>query len=171
MKKKLKRKSLSFFLCMMLIAAMALGITGCNDKNAEPQTVTTQEETQGTTQEATQEAEQGTTQESTQESGEAQVMGEGSTVFPLSVVDAEGQETLFEIHTDKETVGEALQELGLIDGEVGEYGLYVKTVNGITADYDKDGKYWAFYINGEYAQAGVDSTNIAEGESYSLKVE
>ncbi len=179
MKKNLKKKSLSFFLCMMLIAAMALGITGCNDKNAEPQAVTTQEEAQGTTQEATQEAEQGTTQESTQETvqesaqevGEAQVMGEGSTIFPLSVVDAEGQETLFEIHTDKETVGEALQELGLIDGEDGEYGLYVKTVNGITADYDKDGKYWAFYINGEYAQAGVDSTNIVEGESYSLKVE
>lgn len=62
-------------------------------------------------------------------------------------------------------------ELGLIAGEESEYGLYVKTVNGITADYDKDGVYWAFYINGEYAQTGVDSTKIAEGESYSFKVE
>ena len=59
----------------------------------------------------------------------------------------------------------------LIDGEVGEFGLYVKTVNGITADYDKDGKYWAFYINGEYAQPGVDSIEITEGDSYSFQVE
>jgi hypothetical protein len=86
-------------------------------------------------------------------------------------VDKEGSETQFEIHTEKETVGEALVELGLIAGEESEYGLYVKTVNGITADYDKDGVYWAFYINGEYAQTGVDSTKIAEGESYSFKVE
>ena len=56
-------------------------------------------------------------------------------------------------------------------GDEGEYGLYVKTVNGITADYDKDGAYWAFYVNGEYASSGVDSTPIAEGESYCFRVE
>ena len=80
-------------------------------------------------------------------------------------------EETFEVHTDKATVGEALLELNFIAGDDSEYGLYVKTVNGITADYDKDGVYWAFYINGEYAQTGVDSTNIAEGDSYSFKVE
>ena len=64
-----------------------------------------------------------------------------------------------------------MQELELITGEQGEYGLYVKTVNGVTADYDKDGTYWAFYINGEYGMTGVDVTTITEGESYSLKVE
>ena len=67
-----------------------------------------------------------------------------STVFTFTVVDKEGSETQFEIHTEKETVGEALVELGLIAGEESEYGLYVKTVNGITADYDKDGVYWRF---------------------------
>ena len=59
----------------------------------------------------------------------------------------------------------------MIAGDESEYGLYVKTVNGITADYDKDGVYWAFYVNGEYAQTGVDSTSITEGDSYSFKVE
>ena len=61
--------------------------------------------------------------------------------------------------------------LELIAGDESEYGLYVKMVNGITADYDADGVYWAFYINGEYAATGVDSTPITEGESYSFKVE
>ncbi len=43
--------------------------------------------------------------------------------------------------------------------------------NGITANYDTDGTYWALYINEEYAQTGVDSTEIKEGDSYSLKLE
>ncbi len=87
------------------------------------------------------------------------------------MVDADGNETSFEIHTDQETVGEALAELGVIEGEESEYGLFVQTVNGITADFEKDGKYWAFYINGEYAESGVDATPITEGESYSFKME
>ncbi len=149
------KRSRSFFLCTMLIVAMALGATGCNGKDAAGSDVTTEVSTEA----------------SAQAMGEPQVLGEGSTVFPLSVVDAEGKETWFEIHTDKQTVGEALLELKLIDGDMGDLGLYIKTVNGLTVDYDKDGKYWAFYINGEYAQSGVDSTNITEGDSYSLKVE
>ena len=91
--------------------------------------------------------------------------------FAFSVMDQDGNETKFEIHTDKGTVGEALTEVGLIAGEESEYGLYVKTVNGITADYDTDGKYWAFYINDEYAQTGVDATEIKEGEGYSFRME
>ena len=92
-------------------------------------------------------------------------MGEGNTQFSFTIIDKEGGETQLEIHTDKETVGDALAELGLISGEESEYGLYVQTVNGITVDYDKDGVYWAFYINGEYAPTGVDSTAITEGHS------
>ena len=40
-----------------------------------------------------------------------------------------------------------------------------------TADYDVDQTYWAFYVNGEYASTGVDSTKIEEGAAYSFKVE
>jgi hypothetical protein len=75
----------------------------------------------------------------------------------------------FTIKTDKKTVGEALQEHGLISGEEGPYGLYVKVVNGITADYDVDKSYWSFNINGEYAMTGVDTTEIAEGVTYQLE--
>lgn len=138
---------LSFILCMMLVAATTLIMTGCNDK-------ATQEVTPGTS-----------------VSVESNVLGEGDTKFTLSVVDQDGNETQFEIHTDKETVGEALLECGLVEGDEGEFGLYVKKVNGIEADYDKNGTYWAFYINGEYATTGVDSTTTTEGDTYSLKVE
>lgn len=147
MKMKCMKKMQSLFLSMMLIVAMALCMTGCNGKEdaAQSAEITTQ--------------------------AEGNVLGEGATQFDFVVVDKDGNETEFEIHTDKETVGEALQDVELIAGEDSEFGLYVKTVNGITADYDTDGTYWAFYVNGEYASTGVDSTVITEGDVYSFKVE
>ncbi len=150
MQKKCSKKHLSFFLCIVLIVAMALCTTGCND-GRDGKTL----------------SESG--QAGNAESGKT--LGEGSKEFALTVTDQDGNETAFVIHTDQETVGEALLELDLIAGEESEYGLFVKTVNGITADYDTDGVYWAFYINGEYAQTGVDATAITEGDSYSFKVE
>ena len=87
----------------------------------------------------------------------------------LSVeVTAEDKTITFTIHTDSTTLREALEENGLIAGDESEYGLYVKTVNGMTADYDSDGLYWAFYKSGEYLMSGVDTTEIADGEQYEL---
>ena len=83
-------------------------------------------------------------------------------------MDAEGYAITFTIHTDEETVGAALLSLGLIAGEDGQYGLYVKTVNGMLADWDVDQTYWSFYENGEYAMSGVDTTVITEGNTYSF---
>lgn len=158
MKQMRIKKHLSLFLCMMLIAAMALFTTGCNDNSntglATEQAVVAESESGETTQATA-----------------AQVVGEGNTVFTFTVVDADGVETSFEVHTDKAIVGEALLDCGLIAGDAGDYGLYVKQVNGIMADYDTDGAYWAFYVDGQYAQSGVDTTNIEEGKTYTFKYE
>ena len=164
MKTRSNKKLLSFILCMVFIVAAALFTNGCNGSTGNAVSSGTEAEN----------ADVQTDSENSTESdsaGDVSVLGEGSTKFAFTVTDQDGNETGFEIHTDKETVGEALLEVGLIEGEESEYGLYVKTVNGITADYDKDGVYWAFYVNGEYAQSGVDSTTITEGETYSFKVE
>lgn len=99
---------------------------------------------------------------------EPEVQGQAFTVV---VADLEGKETTFEMTSDKATVGEALLEEGLIAGEDSSYGLYVTTVNGIELDWDKDQKYWAFYIDGEYALTGVDQTELTEGTVYSFKPE
>ena len=88
--------------------------------------------------------------------------------FTFVVTDLEGKETSFDLTTEKATVGEALLDEGLIAGSDSEYGLYVTTVNGITADWDADQTYWAFYINGEYAMTGIDATEIVDGTTYSL---
>lgn len=151
--KNLKRSFLAVLL-VVLIAAMALFAVGCSEN-----------ENIGGVDSTT------TSQHPQTEAKDVKYMGYGEHVFELTVTDHNGSESYFHIHTDKETVGEALMELGLLEGDEGPYGLYVKTVNGITADFDKDGKYWAFYIDGEYATSGVDTTKIEEGKSYELKVE
>ena len=94
--------------------------------------------------------------------------GNGTKTVVIEVK-AEEQSVTFTVKTDKDTVGAALLEHDLIAGEESQYGLYVKTVNGMTADYDVDGSYWAFYINGEYAMTGVDGTAIDEGATYKLE--
>ena len=156
------RKWLSFILCLALIAAIALTAIGC-DQAQTPETPDTSGDTTVTT------AESGTVAE-TPDPNAPTVKGEGATVFYFNVVDKDGKETKFEIHTDKTTVGEALLELGLIEGEEGAYGLYVKKVNGITADYNVDGTYWAFYEGDDYGMTGVDLTEIKAGATYAFKV-
>lgn len=152
-----KRQLMLFIHCMMLIVVIALFTTGCYGK-VESKKAPAGESA-------------GTLPGGSNGQTKSGQLGEGSRVFSLTVTDREGNETEFEIHTDRETVGEALLELGLIDGSVGEYGLYVTTVNGITIDYDTDGAYWAFYINDEYATTGVDSTVITDNDRYSFRVE
>ncbi len=98
-------------------------------------------------------------------------IGEGDKSFVTEVVDADGNTVKFTVQTNEKTVGEALQKLGVIDGEEGDYGLYIKTVNGITADYNKDGVYWAFYVDGEYAMTGADMTDVVDGTVYTFRVE
>ena len=95
-------------------------------------------------------------------------LGQGSKTVVVEVK-AEDQTVTFTVKTDKDTVGAALLEHELIVGEESAYGMYIKVVNGITADYDEDQTYWAFYINGEYAMTGVDSTEITEGVTYQLE--
>ena len=145
----LTTKMRGILLSMILVVAMALGMMGCGkDATSQETTNVSQEVNDGVT-----------------------VLGEGQVAFNFTVVDKEGNEAQFEIHTDKTIVGDALLEHELIAGDMGEFGLYVKIVNGITADYDVDQTYWAFYVDGEYAMSGVDTTEIVAGASYMFKVE
>lgn len=97
-------------------------------------------------------------------------LGEGAKTVTVDLRVKEHSIT-FTIHTDAETLGAALLENNLIEGEDSQYGLYIKKVNGILADYDRDGSYWGFYQNGEYMMTGVDSTPISGGEHFEFVYE
>lgn len=87
----------------------------------------------------------------------------------VSVAVTAGEKTIvFTVKTDADTLGEALISEGLIEGEAGPYGLYIKRVNGMLADYDIDQSWWGFYKEGEMMMSGVDSATIVGGESFEL---
>lgn len=98
---------------------------------------------------------------------EDKTFGDGATTVQVEIVAGE-KSIVFTVKTDKTILGDALLEHSLIEGEEGAYGLYIKKVNGIRADYDLDGAYWGFTKGGEYMMTGVDGTNISDGEKYEL---
>ena len=94
-------------------------------------------------------------------------LGEGSITFNL-IVEVEEHTVNFTVLTSKENLGEALLGVGLVDGEDGPYGLYVKSVNGVVADYDVDGAFWGVYIGDKAADTGVSGITIENGATYKL---
>lgn len=95
-------------------------------------------------------------------------LGTGSKTITVTVKDNEGKAVVLTIKTDTKTVGDALLENELISGEQGPYGMYMKVVNGLRADYDKDQAFWAFTVNGESSMTGVDQTDLTDGGVYEL---
>ena len=76
-------------------------------------------------------------------------------------------DTVVTINTDAEYLRGALEQENLIAGEESEYGLFVKTVNGRTADDSKQ-EWWSFTKGGETLMTGVDTTPIADGETFEV---
>ena len=141
------KKVFSAILCMVLVLTLCFGMVACGKKAPEATEATVATMVEG------------------------QTYGEGATAFTFTVTDLDKNTTTVPIRPDEETVGAALVKLGLVSGSDSEYGLMVDTVNGITLDYNKDGKYWAFYINGEYATTGVDSTPVEADATYAFVAE
>lgn len=138
--KEIIKKHFRSVLSLVLVAAMVLMFAGCGQNK--------QEETPEPSQNQQEVVEK---------------------VFTFEVTELDGTKKEFEVkYTTEKNVGEALVNQKLISGENGQYGLMVDTVNGQKYDYNEDGAYWAFYVNGEYATSGVDTTPIKDGEVYSF---
>ena len=95
---------------------------------------------------------------------------EGTKNITTEVVNKEQETSSYEVQTSAEYLRGAMEEAeGLtFSGTDSEFGLTVDTVNGETADYNTDGAYWAFYVNGEYCNYGVDSQPIADGDVFTI---
>ena len=138
---KLKFRSV---LSLVLVAAIVLMFAGCGEKTQDDNTTAP-----------------ATSQQEVQEKS-----------FAFQVVDLDGTTKDFTVkYSDEKTIGEALVNEGLISGKNDQYGLMVEVVDGKKYVYAEDGAYWAFYIDGEYAMTGVDSTPIEEGKVYCFKAE
>ena len=133
-------KILSLSVIFVLIAAMALCIVSCGGKN---------------------------------DSKDGYVASEDATVkeeltITVTVIDNEGKSEEFKINTKSDNLGDALVMSGLVEGEDCQFGLFIKSVNGLRADYDLDGAYWSVSKGGEMLMTGASETPIADGDSFEL---
>ena len=90
----------------------------------------------------------------------------GEKAFTLTVVHKNGTEKVFQLTSSEEFLGAALVAEGIIV-ESDSPGMY-NTVDGETSDYSKDQSYWCFYIGGEMAMEGMNTTPITDGGVYKL---
>lgn len=91
----------------------------------------------------------------------------GDKNITVEVVHADGSSKEFIISTDEEYLGGALRQENLVEGEEGEFGLYIKSADGETAD-EAQQQWWCCCKDGEMLMTGVDDTPIADGEHYEL---
>ena len=83
-------------------------------------------------------------------------------------VDNLGEKSSMTVETDGDTLYDALNDNGLIEGTNGEYGFFVTSFNGIVAD-GSDGSYWMFKdADGEYFSTAVDSTPVKDGDTVNI---
>ena len=143
MKDKITR-CLSLVICFVLIAATALMMTSCgkDKKSGNDNTA------------------------SSMSVSEKKEIGNGAVSFELTVEDKTGK-TFYTVKTDEKTVGDALVKSKIATAKDG----MILKLNGVTADYNVDKTYWAFYVDGSYAQKGAFETEIEKDKSYMFKVE
>lgn len=89
----------------------------------------------------------------------------------VEIISKDGKKQGFQHKTDAKYLRQALEEIeGItIEGDESATGLYVKTINGVTADYSVDKSYWAFYVNNEYCQTGVDTQKVSDGDVFRIE--
>ena len=87
----------------------------------------------------------------------------------FTVTGADGESTVFPLEvTDGEKLSDALAEAGLISTEEAAAG-FVTTVNGETADWDKEKAWWCLTdAAGEMTTVGVGDIALHDGDSYAF---
>lgn len=156
---KINRKAI-----LALLAALALALsllTGCGQKPQEqPDTGAAQPAAEG---ETLPDAEAPAGAE-TSEAGDSAATKQ----ITLTVTYADETSQEYTIDTTAENLKEAIEGEVELGGSDGDYGFFLESVNGVTADYDADGAYWAIYVNDEYGMYAIDAQPVADGDAFAL---
>ncbi len=159
------KHNLNRILALLMALVLALAMTACGSgdttqEDADSDASTTEaadaaeEEASGETEDAEAEAETETESES---DGAAEITDGEEKNITLTVTYSDGTSENYEITTTAEYLMDAIEDTVTLEGSESDYGFYLETVNGETADYDTDGAYWAIYVNDEYGMYGLDS--------------
>lgn len=95
---------------------------------------------------------------------------QGTKSIVIEVVDNNENSTLYIFNTDAEYLRQAMEDADGLEfsGTESEYGMMVETVNGVTADWNVDQSYWAFYVNGEYCNYGIEEQPVANNDTFQI---
>ena len=91
----------------------------------------------------------------------------GEKEISVVVVHANREEKTFTYQPDAEYLGAVLTENKLVEGSQGEYGLFITTVDGETADDSKQ-QWWCITKGGEMVNTSADQTPIADQDQFEL---
>ncbi|MBR6514740.1 MAG: DUF4430 domain-containing protein [Clostridia bacterium] len=91
---------------------------------------------------------------------------EGSKSVTVIFTDNSGVPDTYVIDTDALYLAGAMTQAGL---KYETKDTYVTAINGITADYDKDKSYWAFYVNDEYCNYGIFEQPVKDGDIFRIE--
>ena len=150
-------KTMHKFLAVVISAALAAGLlAGCGAASSTASSAASSEAVSSSSEAASSEAASG-------QAEDAKVKAE----FTVTGADGESQTFTLEV-TDGEKLSDALVEAGLISEEEAAAG-FVTTVNGETADWDKDQAWWCLTdATGEMTTVGVADIALHDGDSYAF---
>ncbi len=92
---------------------------------------------------------------------------DGDKSIVVEVVHKDGESKEFRYDTDAAYLREVLEPAGLIAGSDSEYGMFVETVDGYTADSSNE-EWWCFTKDGEMLSTGVDTTPVTDGGHFEI---
>ena len=85
----------------------------------------------------------------------------------VTVVAKDKTEKVFNIETNKKTLGDALFEEGLVTEDEHKSGFY-SYIDGVRADYTLDKCWWSFSKDGKDVMVGANDLKIADGDKFEI---
>lgn len=146
-------KIMNRILSVVAAAALAAGLlAGCGASSAAGSTASSAASSVAASSEA-----------ASAEASEARVKAQ------FTVTGADGESQTFDLEvTDGEKLSDALAEAGIISADEAAAG-FVTTVNGETADWDKESAWWCLTdASGEMTTVGVADIELHDGDSYAF---
>lgn len=93
---------------------------------------------------------------------------EGEKKITVTVVHKDQSEKRFVCRTQEDYLGPVLLAEQIVQGEMGQFGLFILSADGEVADWSVDQGWWAVYEGDTLAPVGADELVIEDGDSFRL---
>ncbi|MEE0421062.1 MAG: DUF4430 domain-containing protein [Lachnospiraceae bacterium] len=91
----------------------------------------------------------------------------GDKKITVKVIHGDQTERTFVYQTDEEYLGAVLKADKLAEGDEGQFGMFITSVDGEKADDTKQ-QWWCLTKKGEQVNTSADQTPISDGDTYEL---